>query len=125
MVPDINAKAYCELLDQFLLPWLKNQPLLRRRKLIFQHDNAPTHKVKLTTNLLNSCRFGKYKIMEWPANSPDLNPIENLWAVIKRRVYQNGRQIISTACLWKAMQDAVASVPSPKIKKLIHQLILG
>ena len=121
MVPQgvkINAKAYCELLDQFLLPWLENQPLLRRRKLIFQHDNDPAHKAKFTTNWLNNYSFGKDKIMVWPANSPDLNPIENLWAIIKRRVYQDGRQFTSTAGLWKAIQDAVASVTPAEIKKL-------
>ena len=121
MVPEgvkINAKAYCELLDQFLFPWLENQPLLRRRKLIFQHDNAPAHKAKFTTNWLNNYSFGKDKIMVWPANSPDLNPIENLWAIIKRRVYQDGRQFTSTAGLWKAIQDAAASVTPTEIKKL-------
>ena len=46
----INAKSYCELLDTFLLPWLEDQPLLGRKTFIFQHDNAPAHKAKYTTN---------------------------------------------------------------------------
>ena len=54
----------------------------------------------------------------WPANSPYLNPIENLWAIIKRRVSQDGRQFTSTAELWRAIQDAVASVTQAEIKKL-------
>ena len=59
MVPEgvkINAKAYCELLDQFLLPWLENQPLLRRRKLIFQHDKQSSPPNGLTTTASGKIR---------------------------------------------------------------------
>ena len=72
----INAKSYCELLAKFLLPWLEDQSLLQRKTFIFQHDNAPAHKAKYTTNWLKRYSFEEGKIMVWPANSPDLNPIE-------------------------------------------------
>ena len=56
--------------------------------------------------------------MVWPAASPDLNPIENYWSIIKRDVYANGRQYTSKAALWEAITDAARAVPPATIKKL-------
>ena len=51
------------------------------------------------------------------ANSPDLNTIENLWAIIKRVVYHGGKQCSSLAELWKAIEDAAALVTLAEILK--------
>ena len=44
--------------------------------LLFMHDNAPCHKTEDVRELL---RENNIPVMVWPANQPDLNPIENLW----------------------------------------------
>ncbi len=56
---------------------------LKDADLIFQQDLAPAHTAKSTKSWLNNHGVG---VLDWPANSPDLNPIENLWRIDKRKM---------------------------------------
>ena len=50
---------------------------------IFTQEDAPCHRSKIVTVLLKKKRI---KVLDWPGNSPDLNPIENLWVALKEKV---------------------------------------
>ena len=53
------------------------------RKWVFQMDNDPEHTSKLVAKWLKD---NKVKVLEWPSQSPDINPIENVWAELKKHV---------------------------------------
>jgi hypothetical protein len=72
--------------------YLRNLPtLLANEGCIFQHDNAPTHTAYVVRDALRDMEI---EIMEWPPHSPDLNPIENLWALLKAEIYKIRPDII-------------------------------
>ncbi len=57
--------------------------LYRDADFIFQQDLAPAHTAKGTKSWFNDHGV---TVLDWPANSPDLNPIENLWGIVKRKM---------------------------------------
>ena len=77
----MNQHQYIDILEKNLLPQLPiNFP---DGGFIFQQDGAPCHRARSVTNFLNC---NNVPILPWTGNSPDMNPIENLWMIVKKRI---------------------------------------
>ena len=69
----IDSKGYCQILSDFLIPWLDDRTLPERKSLVFQQDNAPAHKL-LHTELVFGTRLQRRHFDGLASQQPRLKP---------------------------------------------------
>lgn len=111
----INSKEYISILQKSLLPTLEE---LEEDEIKFQHDNAPCHTSKQVKKWLKDNNIFLFE--NWPAQSPDLNPIENLWDYMDKEVHKNN--ISSLDDLWAAIKQVWVTIPDRLIANLIESM---
>ena len=107
---------------QFLLFLKKDMDNLKEKNLlekdlIFQQDNASCHKSKESLEAIEVL-FGDNKIW-WPANSPDLSPIETVWAILKRELSKTKNSNLNE--LREHVLDIWSKFPVELCKKIVGE----
>lgn len=123
----MDGREYQEVLSRSLLPFLRRY---HRLQVVFQQDNAGVHRSKRPRRNdpdfvpMMGQRFEDHgvDVLEWPSRSPDLNPIENLWGIMVRRIYDDNRQYQTVDELKEAILQAWNSIPEEIIQNLVASM---
>jgi transposase len=120
----MDGKIYHGILVTHAVP--KMRELIRTSpqgtRWTFQHDNDPKHTAKKNRRYLDSKTIGELKqsmsIMEWPSQSPDLNPIENVWRFLKLRLSRRVPRPSNLNQLFEAVKEEWKKLPTLFLKHL-------
>ena len=110
---NMNSEAYVNILAQHLIPWIHDHP-----HLIFQQDGASVHTSTYTTWWTSTHNI---QILDWPPQSPDLNPIEHLWDHLDHKIRKRIPAPSSKNDLIQIIQEEWAGIEL----NTLHNLILS
>jgi transposase len=115
----VNGEAHRETLAKYAIPTVKGQAQKQRKKFYFQEDNAPVHTAKIARDFLLSSGV---QVLPWPAQSPDLNPIENIWAFLETRVRSRKPQPSSIRALEQIVEEEWNAIPRDFYRELVRSM---
>ncbi|GIY72297.1 transposable element Tc3 transposase [Caerostris darwini] len=109
-------RDYIQVLNSEFLPYGSD---LGGEEWKFQQDGASLH---TATGVKNWFLTNNVDVLPWPAKSPDLNIVENIWAMLVRRVYADVRQFDSLTQLREALNDSWDNFCQTEVQSLYNSL---
>lgn len=111
----LNSQRYIsEVLEPVVLPYLQGLPTA-----IFQQDSARPHVARIVQEFFGNRQI---ELLPWPARSPDLSPIENMWSMVAQRLTQITPPAATPDQLWQRVEAAWSAVPQEHIQSLFESM---
>lgn len=114
----VNGELYRGILQKELIQTIEHYDL-NPDFVIFQQDNAPCHKAKDTMKWFEEQEIA---VMDWPPQSPDLNPIEHLWVHVKKELGKYPEAPKGIHELWTRIEEVWVKVPIENCQRLIESM---
>ena len=111
----MNAASYKQILIHHLFP--STRRLFPDNVFLFAQDNDPKHKSNVVQTFLHNKGTS---VMEWPSYSPDLNPIENLWAILDKQL--RARRCNTLDELFKTLQNGWNNLQLKTLQSLVASM---
>ncbi|GFW66618.1 transposable element Tcb1 transposase [Trichonephila clavipes] len=117
VIGNMNSEMYVDILDNAALPtpwqYFGEGPFL------FQQNNCSIHTSRLAQTWFDEMGVQK---LDWPSQSPDLNPIEHLWDELERKLRSQPNRPSSLQALTSAVMEAWRAIPMVTYQKLVESL---
>ncbi len=114
----MNSSKYVKMLEEFFFDEITELGI-KLGDVIFQQDNASCHVSSLTKKWFSE---QKVHLLEWPPQSPDMNPIENVWNYLDIQVRKRQQEISTVNDLYRIIQEEAKKIPKSFIKKLYRSM---
>lgn len=110
----MTSIVYRDLLQANMLEYYD---FIKEEGSLFQQDNDPKHKSKVVAAWFKE---HKIEVMVWPAQSPDLNPIENLWQIVDNKIRK--RRFTNLAQMFEIIEEEWDRIPRETLTKLVQSM---